>query len=310
MALTSDSFIERSYLRKQVTKWKMVALAVVVLSLISFFEKNQTLTDVTSEDYIARITIEGVIVEDDKLFDLLDQVANDKHAKALILHLNSPGGTAVAGEVLLQKIKDIREKKPVVSSMRSLCASACYMISLASDRSFAMQGTITGSIGVIFQMAEMSELAQKIGITPITIKSGTYKGSPSMDKPITDDERAIIQSMIDEFHNVFVQMVSDHRKIPVEQVRILADGRIYSAQRAKELNLVDALGGEKEARAWLATEKKIAQDLEVRPLHIKSRMDNFLEKLEESADIPNMVSGASRSGLMLTWQPSIQNLVN
>jgi protease-4 len=306
MALTSDTFIERAHLKKQVLFWRLAAVGVAVFFLILLVERNAKMPTVVKSDYIARLTIADMVLEDQRLYDLLDEVRDDDNAKALILTLDTPGGAAVAGEVIHQKIKEISKKKPVVASMRSLCASAGYMIAIAADHVLAMRGTITGSIGVLFQSAELSELAAKVGVKPIIVKSGAFKGSPSMAEPITLDERAVIQSMIDEFHTVFVRMVAKDRDLSEAKVRDIADGRIYSAVRAKELGLIDDLGGEPEALAWLKDEKKIDTSLEIKDMKIKSKLDTLYDRFAEVTGMDQLQNTLpTRSGLMLLWRPDL-----
>ena len=306
MALTSDSFIERSHLKRQVLFWRLAAAGVIVFFLIVLVEKNVKIPQVSTSSYIARLTINDVVTDNQKLYDLLDDIRDDENAKALILSLDTPGGVAVAGEAIHQKIKEISAKKPVVASMRSICASAGYMIAIAADHVLAMRGTITGSIGVIFQTAEFSELADKVGVKPIIVKSGQFKGSPSMTDPIKPEEREILQGMIDEFHTVFVKMVAKDRNISEEKVRIIADGRIYSAMKAKSIGLIDGLGGEKEALEWLKKEKEIDISLEIKDMKIKSKFDTLYDKFVQYAGIRHLTDSATLDeGLMLLWHPEL-----
>ncbi len=308
MPLTSDTFIERSLLKRQVTFWRLAAVGVMVFFLIILVERNAKIPKVAAakDAYIARVTVQGVVGDDQKLYKLLDEIRDNNDIKAVILHLDTQGGVAVGGETIYRKIKEITEVKPVVASMRSICASAGYMISLAADHVLAMRSTITGSIGVIIQTAELSELAEKLGITPITVKSGAYKGSPSMTDPITEDERIVVQQMIDEFHTVFVEMVAEARELPIEDVRNIADGRVYSAMRALELGLIDALGGEAEALAWLEEHKDIPATMEVRDMQLKSRFDTIMDRLSQTAGLEHLTgSHGLHQGLMLIWQPAL-----
>jgi protease IV len=306
MALTTDSFIERMHLKKQVLFWRLAAVGAVVFFLIVLVEKNSAVSHVGESDYIARVSINEIITDNDQLYTLLDEVRDDAHIKAVILSLDTPGGVAVAGETIHQKIKEISAKKPVVSTMRSVCASAGYMIAVAADHVLAMRGTITGSIGVIFESAEFSELANKIGIHAVIVKSGPFKGSPSMTDPMKPEEREVLQSMIDEFHSVFVAMVAKDRNLPEARVREIADGRIYSAMRAKELGLIDGLGGESDALAWLASEKKINTKLEIKDMKVKSKFDTLYDKFSQYAGIRELKNATTlRSGLMLMWRPEL-----
>jgi protease-4 len=299
MAITSDNFIERALLRKKLSYWRIFSVIAIILFLLSLVEKN---VHITKENYIARISFNDVIEDDHKLYKLLDDVAKDKAIKAVILEMDTPGGVAVAGETIFNKIMAIKKQKPVVVSMRGVCASAGYMIALAADRIFAMNGTITGSIGVILQAAEFSKLADKIGVTPITIKSGELKGNPSIAEPITDKSREVLQQMVDEFHLSFVKMVAENRHIDEDKVKIIADGRVYSSNKALELKLIDEIGDEENAIKWLQENKDISADLEVKDAKIKKDFDQSFAEITGLANFNFMKSGNDNI-LMLMWQP-------
>jgi protease-4 len=299
MAITSDNFIERALLRKKLSYWRIFSVIAIILFLLSLVEKN---VHITKENYIARISFNDVIEDDHKLYKLLDDVAKDKSIKAVILEMDTPGGVAVAGETIFNKIMAIKKQKPVVVSMRGVCASAGYMIAIAADRIFAMNGTITGSIGVILQAAEFSKLADKIGVTPITIKSGELKGNPSIAEPITDKSREVLQQMVDEFHLSFVKMVAENRHIDEDKVKIIADGRVYSSNKALELKLIDEIGDEENAIKWLQENKDISADLEVKDAKIKKDFDQSFAEITGLANFNFMKSGNDNI-LMLMWQP-------
>lgn len=308
MALTSDTFIERSLLKRQLAFWRLAAVGVAVFFLIMLIERNAKIPEMpgVGRGHIARLTINGTVLEDRKFYDLLDDIKEDESVKAVILHLDTPGGSAVAGEAIYRKLKDISALKPVVASMRSVCASAGYMISLAADQSFTMNGTITGSIGVILQTTEFSELTKKIGVSPIVVTSGPLKNNPSMYEKLSVEGREVLQTMIDEFHSVFVNMVADERELSEEEVRVLADGRVYSGPKAVELNLVDALGGEPEALEWLAEHHEIDISMDIKDKKIKSKFDNLYDKLSQMAGIDSLFdTPKSSDGLLLLWQPSL-----
>ncbi len=307
MPLTSDTFIERNLLKRQVAFWRLAAVGVMVFFLIVLVERNAKISQVTDSDgYVARVKIQGVVGENQKFYDLLDDIKEDDDIKAVLLHLDTPGGTAVGGEALYKKIKDINSVKPVVVSMRSVCASAGYMISLAADQVYAMSGTITGSIGVIFQTAEFSELASKVGVTPITVRSGPLKGTPSMAEPLQPHERAVLQDMIDEFHTVFVTMVSEGRNLDMQTVRNIADGRIYSAPKALELGLIDAIGGEDEAFEWLVAQHDIDESLEIKDMGVKSKFDNILDRFAKQTGLAQLTEQLdSDNGMLLLWKPEL-----
>ncbi|MFO1241880.1 MAG: signal peptide peptidase SppA [Rickettsiales bacterium] len=308
MALSSDSLIERTHLKRQLTFWRIFAVGVAVLFLVILIERNAKIVpSEKDEPYIARAKIENIIGDNAEQQDFLRGLESDDKIKAVILYLDTPGGSAAGGETIKKLLENISKKKPVVVSMRSVCASAGYMISLGADRVYALDGTLTGSIGVILESADFSELAQKIGVKPVVIKSGRYKDIMSPTRPMTEDERAILQESIDSFYNAFVDMIVEARKIPREEILKIADGRVFSGRQAKALGLVDAIGGEEEALAWLHKERGIDSKLEVKDVEIKDKFDKFLDKLSEYAGIAPLSSLTWRhqSGLVAIWDPSL-----
>ncbi|MBY0124096.1 signal peptide peptidase SppA [Bacillus sp. S/N-304-OC-R1] len=174
----------------------------------------------------------------------LQQVKDDQTVKALIIRVNSPGGGVVESAEINNKIKEIQTetKKPVYISMGSMAASGGYYISAPADKIFASPETMTGSLGVIMQGINYSGLAEKYGVNFVTIKSGPYKDIMSPSREMTEEERKILQSMINNSYEGFVKVISEGRHIPVDQVKKIADGRIYDGRQAKELNLIDGFG--------------------------------------------------------------------
>lgn len=305
MAISSDMLIERSRMKRQVSFWRLVAIGAVVFFLVMMIEKPDAVR--VSKDYIARVDIEGVITEDMPAQKLLKDLETNDNVRAIILHINSPGGTAVGGEELYKRILEIRKKKPVVALMRSLCTSAGIMTAVAADRVYASNGTITGSIGVILQSADVTELADKLGIEPVIIKSGALKGSPSPFEKLEPEGRAVVQSLINDFHKVFVDMVAEARNLPFENVAAIADGRILSAPQALELKLIDAIGGEDEAITWLQEKKQIEESVEVRKVEPPKERRGFLRELGSMAGLsmPDSLNALKLDGLLLIWQPAL-----
>ena len=211
---------------------------------------------------IAAIPVEGVIAASDSsiggvqptvtpegLSDALRQAGDDPGVRAVVLEVNSPGGGVTASDEMHQSILDFKEStdKPVVISMGDTAASGGYYISTAADEIVANETTLTGSLGVIFQLNNFTELADKYGYKQVVIKSGEFKDIGSSFRQMKPEEREIFQSLVDESYAEFVDVISTGRDIPKDRVRGIADGRIYSGQRAEELDLVDSFGGLDEA---------------------------------------------------------------
>lgn len=302
MSLNADTLIDRSYLKGQITKWRTVAIVVIVLSLLLLTTRVDT--PITSVSHIARVKIEGVIADDLRRDELFADLAEDAGVKGVVVWIDSPGGTVVGGEQLYLNIKRLSGKKPVVVVMRSLATSAGYMAAIGANRVYARQGTITGSIGVIMQAAEVTELVNRMGITPITIKSGINKATPNPFEKMTPESREIMEAVVADFHGTFVDMVAEARKMDRDKVLQLADGRVYTGPQALELGLVDALGGEEDAVEWLKTEHKLDAEIEVhdhepKPEHPRNLGEFFGQVAQSFAIFPQI----QLDGLVSIWQP-------
>lgn len=273
MSLNADSLVDRLYLKGQINKWRAAAVVFAVM-LVLVSVRHYVPGKMTDSDYIARLTISGVIGDDQKTYDLISSLEDDKKVKAVIVWLDTPGGSAVGGEEIYLRLRKLSEKKPVVSVMRSVSASAGYMAALGTDYIFARPGTITGSIGVLIETAEVTELAEKLGIKPISIKSSPLKASPSPFEKSTPEAEKVIKDMIMDFYTHFVDLTAERRKLTKEKALSLADGRVYSGTQAVNNKLIDALGGEEEAKAWLVKNRNISDDLSIFDVEIDQ--DNSL----------------------------------
>ncbi len=223
----------------------LIALAVVFISMVSlvpyFIGNGDGLTAIGREK-IAVVEVFGPIVDPAKTVRLIKKYAKDKSIKGIIVHIDSPGGGVAASQEIFNQLVKARKQKPVVASMGSLAASGGYYIAMGSNRVISNPGTITGSIGVIIGFADMRELFSKIGIKPITITSGKFKDIGGPSREFTKEDRQVIQSVVDDVYEQFVDVVATERRMPVEDVTKLADGRIYSGRQALELGMVDELG--------------------------------------------------------------------
>lgn len=189
------------------------------------------------------VEVEGVIVDSKKIIEQLDAFHENSSIKAIVLRVDSPGGGVGPSQEIYDEVKRIDADKPVVVSMGSVAASGGYYIAAPARVIFANPGTITGSIGVIMEFANFQELLDKIGLRSEVVKSGKHKDIGSPVRPMTEEDRALLQAMIDDVHSQFVDSVAAGRQLDVRKVRSLADGRIFSGRQARELGLVDELGG-------------------------------------------------------------------
>lgn len=304
MSINADTLLDRLHLKSQLRKWRVLAILFAVLAVIFMIEQQMPYSPI-EKSFIARLKLEGIIEDDQEIYDLLDEVADNPKAKAVIVWLNTPGGSAVGGEEIYLRLRQVAQRKPVVAVMRSVSASAGYMIALGADRILAREGTITGSIGALVETAEFTDMAEKLGITPIIVKSGPLKASPNPLEKATPEAIRAVQEVINDFHYRFVDMVAERRGLSRQQVLPLADGRIYSGKRALETKLVDALGGEEEALSWLVATKNVSERLEIKDIS-PSEADGLLGRLAESASrIFFSKSRVTLDGVRAIWHPQL-----
>ncbi len=200
--------------------------------------------DFSGQDRVALIRVEGVILDAQATISELKQYSENPLVKAIVLRIDSPGGGVVPSQEIHDAVKRVKNKsnKAVIASMGTVAASGGYYIAAATDRIIANPGTLTGSIGVIMEMANFEGLMKKVGVEGVVIKSGRFKDVGSPLRKMSDEERKLLQSVMDDVHHQFIQAVADGRSLEVSDVEPLADGRIYTGRQAKEARLVDELG--------------------------------------------------------------------
>ncbi|MFN7038210.1 MAG: signal peptide peptidase SppA [Alphaproteobacteria bacterium] len=302
MNLSADILLDRALLKEKLNRWRIISL-FTFLGLFTFIVKDNFNTAVKKEEYIARIKINKIITENDQRNKALDDIIKNDSIKAVIMHVNSPGGTFVGAEDIYLALHEISKTKPVVAVMGTVAASGGYMASIAADYVIAHKGTITGSIGVILQSAEISEFAKKIGVNFLTYKSGKFKATPSFTEPPSAEINEAIKSTIMDNYDIFVDMVAERRNLPKEEVLRLADGRIYTGRQALANKLIDAIGSEKEALKWLITEHKIKEDMHIKNINLieeKHFYKKYLSKITSLIN-GNNLSTTGLSGILALW---------
>lgn len=305
MSFEPDAILDRRRLRRNLSLWRIAAIVGITGAVAIIAASMSGLT--FGRDHISKLEILGVIIEDEERDQAILDLADDAHAKALIVTIDSPGGTTSGSEGLYLALREVARKKPVVAVMGTVAASGGYVTAIGADHIIARGNTITGSIGVLMQNTEVSELLKKIGVGIEMITSGPLKGKPSPFEPMDAQGRAAIKLLIDDSYRWFVDLVAERRNLTPERARELSDGRVYSGRQALEAKLIDQIGGMPEARAWLEKEKDISGKLPVEPLVYGD--DAFLP----GRLINNMIFGwAEKSlnlkrltldGLVSLWQP-------
>ncbi len=298
MTPDSDILIDRRRLARRLALWRIVAIVALAAVAVVAVGRFDT---ITGRDHLARVTIDGLIVDDPDVVAALVEVAEDSRAKALIVRIDSPGGTFVGGETLYRALREVAEDKPVVAVLGTVATSAAYMAAVATDRIFARQGTITGSIGVMMQTADMTGLLDKLGISAEAIKSGPLKAAPSPLEPLTDEVRTATQAIVDDMHALFTDMVAERRGLDAARARRLADGRVYSGRQALEHDLIDAIGGEAEARAWLVAERGLPEGLPVSDVDTEPESEEWFPSVGSLTRNMLLSERLTLDGLISVW---------
>jgi protease IV len=248
------------------------------------------------------------------LLDRVRAIGKDDNAKAMLIRIDSPGGTTAGSEALYLEIRKVAAKKPVVAVMDTIAASGGYITAIAADHIVARGNTITGSIGVIFTYPDASKLLDIVGIKMEDIKSAELKAEPSPYKPTSDKARAVMQEMVTDGFDWFKGLVSERRKLAPDKIAVLADGRVYSGRQAVANGLIDELGAEDEAMKWLSKEKKIDDKLEIVTWQpTKTWQQEWFGSSAGSIILRGLglehllqnVESAKLDGLLVLWQPSL-----
>ncbi|VAW11695.1 hypothetical protein MNBD_ALPHA09-320 [hydrothermal vent metagenome] len=264
MTLDAHAIADRRRLKRRISLWRLAAIAAVVVGgLALVWVSNDRAGVFGGRAHIAALDITGLITGSREKVKILTSIAKSSRAKALILRIDSPGGTTAGSEVLYEAIRAVAEKKPVVAIMETVAASGGYIVALAADHLVARGNTITGSIGVIFQWAEVNEALASLGIKVDEIKSGPLKATPSMFSETSPEARQVTEAMVRDGYDWFVALVAERRPFDISTARALSDGRIYSGRQAIAARLIDEIGGESRARAWLESEKNLDKGLKI-----------------------------------------------
>jgi protease-4 len=326
MSLDADSIVDRRRMRRKLTFWRVLAVVAFVLAVagLGAVVNNRTGFAGTGA-YIARVTIQGLIRDDQERVQQLDRLAQSSSARAVIVHVDSPGGTTAGSEQLYDSLMRLKEKKPLVIVVDGLAASGGYIAALAGDHIIARQTSLVGSIGVLFQYPNVADLLGKIGVKVESIKSSPLKAAPDGFEPTSPEARAAIESIIKDSYAWFKGIVQNSRHLSDDELQTIADGRVFTGHQGVGLKLVDELGDERSAVAWLASEKKVDAKLPVRDYPLRSRFSDLpflhvatgamlraagLDMLAQSLDDLGAMRAVERlnlDGLLALWHPAASN---
>jgi protease-4 len=303
----ADLLVDRRRLKRQVSLWRLAAILVLLgASLAAAYHLGEPRW---GRGHVGRLAVSGVITDDAARLRTLRELAEDGRVKALLLRIDSPGGTVVASEELHRQVRAIAERIPVVAVLGQTAASGGYMVALGADRIVAREGTVTGSIGVLMQTADVSGLLRKLGVSMEQIRSVPLKAVPNPLEPLTDEGRRAVREIIEDMHAMFVGMVAERRRLDADRALRVSDGRVYTGRQALPLGLVDELGGEDAALDWLAKERGVPRDMPVRDVRVSRPGEGWrdlssraLSALTGKSYLPERLT---IDGLVALWHPDL-----
>jgi len=326
MSLDSDAIVDRRRIRRKLTFWRVLAVvvamaAVVALGLVAAPSTRSALSGAGS---IARINIEGLIRSDQARVEALERLGKSNVA-AVVVHINSPGGTTSGSEQLYESLMRLKAQKPLVVVVEGLAASGGYIAALASDHIVAQQSSLVGSIGVLFQYPNVTELLKTIGVQVESVKSTPLKAAPSGYEPTSPEARAALDALVKDSYAWFRDLVRNRRSMDTAQLEKVSDGRVFTGRQAVDLKLIDQLGDEKAAVAWLVATKNVKADLPVRDYKLTPRFGDLtflraasslilhavglegLARRVEQAGVVRAVDQLGLEGMLALWQPASSN---
>ena len=326
MSLDSDVIVDRRRLRRKLTFWRVLAAVIAIAAIVG---AGMMVTPagrrvLTSSGSIARVTINGLIRSDQERVEALERLANSNVA-AVIVHINSPGGTTAGSEQLYDSLVRLKAKKPLVVVVEGLAASGGYITAIAADHIVAQQTSLVGSIGVLFQFPNFTDLLKTVGVKVEEVKSAPLKAAPNGYEPTSEAARAAIDALVKDSYAWFRGLVQTRRGMSDEQLEKVADGRVFTGRQAVGLKLIDQLGDEKAAIAWLVAEKKVAPNLPVRDYKMSPRFGDLtflrtaaavtldalglssIARQVEQTGVVRAVDRLGLDGMLALWEPAVSN---
>ncbi|HXD46290.1 MAG TPA: signal peptide peptidase SppA [Pseudolabrys sp.] len=270
MSLDADAIVDRRRLRRKLTFWRVAAVVVVLLAVAGAVFAVGPSRFSTPGDYVARIRIEGLIRNNQERVEALNRLARSR-ARAVIVHIDSPGGTTAGSQQLYDSLLDLKAKKPMVVVVDGLAASGAYIAALSSDHIIAEDTSLVGSIGVLFQFPNFTDVLKTVGVKVESIKSSPLKAAPNGFEPTSPEARAAIEAIVLDSYAWFKNLVQTRRQMSAGQLAAVADGRVFTGRQAVPLKLIDGIGNEKTALTWLEKEKNVPATTPVRNISLEPR---------------------------------------
>jgi protease-4 len=326
MSLDSDVIVDRRRMRRKLTFWRVIA-ALIAIAAIAIIGMTVTPGDrgtFISSGSIARINIEGLIRSDQDRVEALDRLASSR-AAAVIVHINSPGGTTAGSEQLYDALVRLKAKKPLVVVVEGLAASGGYITAIAADHIVAQQTSLVGSIGVLFQIPNFTELLKTVGVKVEEVKSSPLKAAPNGYEPTSPEARAALDSLVKDSYAWFRGLVKERRGMDDTLLDTVSDGRVFTGHQAIDLKLVDQLGDEKTAVAWLVAQKGVKSGLPVHDFKLEPRFGDLtflrtaasvtlnalglgsIARQLEQAGVMQAADRLDLDGMLALWRPPANN---
>src|SRR5271156_2044472 len=276
MSLDSDVIVDRRRIRRKLTFWRVTAalVAIAAIAVVGVVVTPGGRGALTNSGSIARVNIDGLIRSDQERVEALERLENSQ-AAAVIVHINSPGGTTAGSEQLYDSLVRLKEKKPLVVVVEGLAASGGYITAIAADHIVAQQTSLVGSIGVLFQFPNVSELLKTVGVKVEEVKSSPLKAAPNGFEPTSPEARDALDALVKDSYAWFKGLVKERRGMDDAQLEKISDGRVFTGRQAVDLKLIDQLGDEKVAVAWLVAQKNVKSDLPVRDYKLTPRFGDL-----------------------------------
>ncbi len=326
MSLDSDVIVDRRRIRRKLTFWRVVAalLAIAAVIIIGSIATPGGRGALTARGSIARVNIEGLIRSNQDRVEALERLADSK-AAAVIVHINSPGGTTAGSEQLYDALVQLKAKKPLVVVVEGLAASGGYITAIAADHIVAQQTSLVGSIGVLFQFPNFTDLMKTVGVKVEEVKSSPLKAAPNGFEPTSPEARAALDSLVKDSYAWFRDLVKSRRGMDDALLDKVADGRVFTGRQAVDLKLVDQLGDEKTAVAWLVAQKGIKSDLPVHDFKLAPRFGDLtflrtaasitldalglsaIARQVEQTGVAQAVDRLGLDGMLALWRPAGTN---
>jgi protease-4 len=321
MSIDAEVIADRRRLRRKLTFWRVLGVLALIAAVVGVGMLAANRAGVpTGRDHVARVAVKGFIAGDQRMSDLLKRIGESRTVSGVVIAVNSPGGTTTGAEELYRNIRALAEKKPVVAFVDGTAASGGYITALAAERIVARETSLVGSIGVILQYPQFSELLDKIGVDVEEVKSSPLKAEPSGVRPTSPEARAALQQVVNDTYEWFKGLVAARRNYGPAELATVADGRVFNGRQAHALKLVDELGGERDAIAWMEREKGVPANLPVRDWEPRGDRDfSLFTWAAVGADLIGFDTIADRlrrvaasasisqlDGLLAVWHPAAE----